>query len=313
MRDFNRKLDKFLKVKIATDKKNRALSPHVTYGVIATPTMSTAYTTTKKNSRNFSMTVSFYNPRFDGSYPKDCHIRHEDNKQKYIMASPERAKSPKRDPILQNNEEPARDFKPSLKQTELTGKMTIFTAEPTVTIRNQGEFNHVHNARSISPKLNGKKTFVNVSNRTCVNDELVDESRRVRKGVSTAPKNPYNPILEGEGPRIKRRNEKTHIRLENSEHARKINDRKALLPSELGASPKGKVFWDTKITLDHSVEAGSPVVKPMQQRFSSPQHAREGVKGILEYQHALPYRGHAVTPKCTSFTFSEMASPMKGK
>jgi len=307
MRDLVRKLDKFVKEKekAASAKKTQGLAPHLTYGILSASTKdgSNTINNKKKNlSRNFSMTVSFFNPRFDNAFPKDYSIRHEDLKQKNVEnASPERYKSPKRDPILQNNTEPTQEFRSTLKLLPQSGKMTIFTEEPTFVTKSRGEFNHVDQARSLSPKIEGKRTFASPER-----NNSPENQRRLRKACKSPQRNLLNPIIEGDPNGVKIVKQRK-LHQEPSEATKLLNERKSALPSELGYSVKGKVFRDTKLTIGVVPIEDDDSKKLIIKRFSSPQHKRgDGMRGLLEYSYSSAFRDEGVSPKCNSIKMSDI-------
>jgi len=309
MRDLNRKLDKFVKEKANSSAKlNRILSPHVTYGVIASPTTATTTITKtsinsrKLNSRNYSMTVSFYNPKFEAGYPKDYSIRHENAKQKSLLkASPERLQSPKRDPILQNNNEPVQNSKPLRRKIPDAGKVTLFTAEPKVTQRAQGQFNLTHNPCIISPRKEGIKTDIPHAKET-----TPERERRIRKKVKVPHANNFDIIVEGDLSHLLHKGRK-HLSPKPSEEVKKLNDRKHFTASERGTSSRGKVFWDSKVGLSaHPIEDESKK-KPQGKRFASPRQSYgDGMKSLLEYDYSLRYREEKLSPKCNHISFADL-------
>jgi len=313
MRDLNRKLDKFVKEKAASSAKlNRMLSPHVTYGVIASPT--TANTTITKNitnikkpnSRNYSMTVSFYNPKYQPGYPKDYSVRHEVAQEKKLnirLASPERIKSPKRDPILQNNDEGVMDMKPSIKHFPNAGQPTMFTAEPKVSQRGVGDFNLLHHPRSISPRrIEGIKTDI-----PHPKENTPEKERRLRKKVKVPHTNNFDIILEGDLSNLINKGRR-HVSPQPHIEAQKFNDRKHLLAADRGTSNRGKVFRDSKVKFGaHPIEIDTEV-KPQGKRFVSPrqQNRADGMKSLVEYEYSLPYREEKLSPKCNHISFADL-------
>jgi len=314
MRDLNRKLDKFVKEKaVSSAKLNRGLSPHVTYGVIASATTASTTTITKNistgntkkpNGRTYSMTVSFYNPKYEPGYPKDFTIRHEAVQQKNIrLGSPERLKSPKRDPILQNNNETAVDVKPLMKHFPNAGKTTMFTAEQKVSQRGQGNFNLVYNARSISPRREAIKTDI-----PHPKEHTPEKERRLRKKVKVPHTNNFDIIVDGDLNSLLHKGRR-HVSPRAPVEAQKFNDKKYFLAAERGTSNRGIFFQESKVSLGaHPIEDNSTIKSPKGKRFASPQSkGADGMKSLVEYGFSLPYREEKLSPKCNHISFANLA------
>jgi len=309
MRDLNRKVEKFLKAKEITSastkaSRDSALTPHVIYGVSSAPKTS-AKIKNNLSTRGFSMTVSFFNPRFDkATFPKEFAIRHEDKKKNMIATSPD--SSPvKRDPILQDNSEQVREPRSCIKFTPLSARTTLFTEEQVYSKKIAGEFNHVYNARSQSPKVESIRT--NIPKRS----DSPDEPRRVLRAVKTPHLIKPNPITEGDLAGVAIRKER--LAPEISEETKKINDRKTVLYADREASKKGKVFRDTNVNFEAEVNAETSKVSSktdrgfLGARLGSPITKREdSISGLLEYKHALTYRDQGVSDKCNNVPMSNL-------
>jgi len=300
MKSSTKKLDKLLgnKPRPVSTKNSINLAPHVTYGVTS-PVTTAASSNSKKNSRNFAMTVSFYNPKYEGGYPKDYSIRHEDKKQKsFVMNSPSRAKSPKRDPILLNNDEPVLDFKPRIKMFAESRTMAMVSEKPSITQKSLcGDFNQSVHPRMHYTKIEQRRPDV----------KRLDESsdtgqyRRLRTATKSPIKNLYNTITEGGDPQSwEKATRRRHIAPHVSEQNLRLNDFKLLRNVDRRVSPtRGKMFRDSSIEItDASFLDRSSMQKPIRERHASPEQVRgDKMRGLLEYSHSLPFRDQNITRK----------------
>jgi hypothetical protein len=298
MKDQIKKITKLPKDKLssASGKKSAPLTPHVTYGISSPSTAATK----KANSRNFSMTVSFFNPKISKPYPQDFVIRHEDLKQKLMVPQSARYASPKRDPILQNGSEGVQTFRSSCRRLPESDKMAMFSEEPTYSKKIQGEFNPITHARSLSPRVEGIRTNIEARR-----EYSPDIFRRQLKTVNNAHQNKPNPITEGDVKGVKLIRSRSPPPFLESQ---RYNDTKSLLPSERGVVSRGRVFWDTKIhintdriELEQQEEATKRYVSPNQHRHKKGQD----MKDIVEYQHAPVFRDEGVTQKVNVVPVSE--------
>jgi len=250
------------------------------------------------------MTVSFINTAKSESFKlKDFAVVHENHVNKYLPTpNTDRARSPKRDPILQNNEEEVHEFKAS-KRTIAT-KTTMFTEEERHSRRHQGEFNDRHEARSQSPRIEGIRTNIAPSR-----DFSTDVKRQLKTIVPNHLKNTFNPIVEGDPKSIKLIKERNHA--EPSEEYQKMMDKKCLLPTERVVSPrvgspKGRVCWETSIPLgEQPLQAyvdKTPVKKQRKLKISN----QESAKDLLEYTYSPKFRDQGVSGKCTNVAASAL-------
>ena len=74
----------------------------------------------------------------------------------------------------------------------MSARTTLFTEEQVYSKKIVGEFNHVHNARSVSPKIESIRT--NITKRS----DSPDQPRRLKKGVKSPHMKNFNPITEGD-------------------------------------------------------------------------------------------------------------------
>lgn len=301
MRDLNRKVEKFVKEKnVASAKKARdsALAPHVIYGVSSGPKTS-AKINKNLTTRSFSMTVSFFNPKFEKNYPKDFAIRHEDKQAGIIAAAPETT-SPRRNPIVQDNNEAVQEFKSTIKCTPLSAKTTIFTEEPAYSRKVAGEYNHVYNARSVSPKVEGIRTQIPTRR-----DNSPEEFRRQKKTVKSPHMKSFNPIVDGDISGIKTVKQRTAPEI--SEATKKINDRNNLLAADLGNSGRGKIFRDTNVTLNSDRTDLDSQRSHLGARLGSPKSKpKDSIQGLMEYNYAPSFRDQGVADKCNNQTISNV-------
>jgi len=300
MRDLNRKLEKFLKEKAEVQKKPKITSTP-SKSTVASPCKPVTATITKKvNCRNFSMTLSFYNnPKFNEQGPRQNYaILHESQKLKSLDTAPltERARSPRRNPIIQDGDEPVQEIRSTLKISPLSGKTTMFTEEPAYSRKMRGEFNGIQSARSLSPRPQGIRT--NIAPVRLQNPE--DQPRQLKTVVVPHMNNVYNPIVEGDPKSVKLIRERNHA--QPSEEYLKMNDKKSILGADRGTSPKGRVFWDTKIPLGSNL---SETYTP-DQKFSSPRKTQpsDGLKDLIEYTYSPTFRDQGVSAKCNSVPIS---------
>jgi len=307
----NRKLDQFIKAKEISIKKSRVVSPHLTYTVTHLPTAATIATSRKSSSRNFSMTVSFYNPRFEKATP-DHIIRHESNQQKFVAASPDRVMSPKRNPILQNNREQVHEPKPTIRCISSTNTQPTESEEYAFASKAKGEYNYVHNTVNFEPRPQGIRTNLSQMREGAEEEQ---PQRRARKGVMNSSMKFLNPITQGHPDSVKLVQKRTAPEI--SEETKKLNDRKVgmslSLANQLG-SPKGKVFWDTNIMLASEPPTTTATSRSQLKKsfntsmeFPAKRHRRaDSMKGVIGYDHSLPYRDQNVTGKCTNVPYSEI-------
>lgn len=315
MKDLNRKPIKFDSKKNSPVKKSQSGASSPVKGFSASPVKSSFGSPAKKgfsttithniNSRRVSMTVSFFNTTKPENFKlKDFAVVHETHVAKYLPApNTDRARSPRRDPILQNNEEEVREFKPS-KRTIPT-KTTMFTEEERHSRKHPGEFNDRHEARSQSPRIEGIRTNI-----APPRDFSADVKRQLKTIVPNHLKNVFNPIVEGDPKSIKPIKERHHA--EPSEEYQRMMDKKCLLPTERVASPrvgspKGRVCWETSIPLgEQPIQAHvekSPVKKQRKFKIGSNQ---ESAKDLLEYTYSPKFRDQGVSGKCTDVAASTL-------
>jgi len=268
--------------------------------------------TVKANGRNMSMNVTVSSPRFDKPAVKDYAIRHEHIQNKNISSpSSPRYLSPKRDPILQNNQEANQEFKCSVKTSPQSKRMTIFDDQPYQPMRSRGEFNQVDNPRGTSPRVEARKNFGSLRYEECSPE--VNE-RRLRKGVKSPNRGLVDPLVGQDV--YNEKLVKPKAPFTPSELLKRLNNRSRLQPCDGQpeiTSPKGRVFKDSTIEIGQrntsaiTMNDQQPVVN---RRLASPQFKKRdavnGMKGLLEYQHAKSYREQPLSPKCSSVPFQDM-------
>jgi len=321
MKSVNRKVEQFVKNKEASARKAKPVAPHLTYKVTHLPTSATVNTSRKSASRPFSMTVSFFNPRFEKG-PGDHLIRHACNQQRMVDVSPDRMFSPKRDPILQNNEETVHEPKPTIRCFSTNREAPPETVDYAFLSKGRGEYNQVDNPVNPEAKPSGKRT--NITRGKQSEDE---QPRRLRRGVVNSSLQMLNPIIQGYRPDGEKLN-KQRSPPEVSEETKRLNAKLLGMTTLTKAnSPKGRVFWDSSITLtmEDSVERTPQNYKSRQslQGFQTQQksfsqstqsiepaakrHRRnESMEDVITYKHALPYRDQVVTRKCNQVPVSEI-------
>jgi hypothetical protein len=238
-----------------------------------------------------------------GPHSKDIAIHHESRIFKNLVAKAD-AKKVSRDPILQNGDEPVYEFRSSIKRLKSADRMSSCADETWQRTKKNGEFNHVYNPRSLEPKPEGIKAFSQVPS------ESKDEYKKnVRKQVRGKSEVRRNPLTEGdETSQVVRRVLKPVE--DTSDHHKKLNDKKFLLPSERGQSSRGQVFRETQIAVvGTDYERGSktdrliPSPRPM---TDMEEKMRGFIKGVLEYDNAPVFRDHEVTNKCTTVKFADL-------
>jgi hypothetical protein len=248
------------------------------------------------------MTVSFFNPRFEKPRHREINIRHESNQHKIIAASPERLWSPKRNPILLNNEEAVHEFKPSIRCVTTSRNDATRTDEYAFISKARGEYNHIHNPVNPDPKPQGKKT--NISQREECSQE---QPRRVRKGVMNASMKFLNPITHGDPDSVTLCKKRSPPEI--SEATKRLNERKIGITFQQATSPRGRVCWDTNISLAMDSATDRSLNKSLTQRLepASKRHRRtDSMKEVIQYSDSLPYRDQVVSGKCTNIPFSEI-------
>jgi len=246
------------------------------------------------------MTVSLVSCKFESAQHRDIALYHEDKMAKVRAGRPQTSdvKSPKRDPITQDNNEPNVEFRSCVKRMPESDKTTIFTDEQKFPSRNKGEFNDLFRARSVSPRVQGiracnpyKEFQPEVKKR-----ELKDVDLPFRKNI-------FNPITEGDPLSIK--TIKTRVQHpEPSAEYQKMNNKLTVLPADLGNSPQGKIFRDTnKILGEEHPEAykeRSPARPKRQYKDRS-----EG-KALIEYSYSPDFRDQGVSGKPTQVPISTL-------
>jgi len=242
---------------------------------------------------------------------KDIAIVHESKIMRNLVERATRGKEiPKRNPILQDGDEPCYKFKSSIRRLASADKMSESMNERIPRARNTGEFNYIYNPPCQDPKAQGVRTFVHHPS------ESADENQRpLRKQVR--PKSEYgrDPIVSGET-NIKRRMRGAGVQ---ADEQKTYNDKKFLLPSERGNSKRGNVFRQMTLTLGdndfsnvaqraQTERAVSPGARPM---TAIQEKMRGYIKGCLEYSSGPAFRDDGITEKCTSATF--VSSPVADK
>lgn len=241
---------------------------------------------------------------------KDIAIVHESKIMQNLVQRASRGKEiPKRNPILQDGDEPCYKFKPSVRRLASADKMSESMNERIPRARNTGEFNYIYNPPCLDPKPQGVRTFV------LHPSESSDENHRpMRKQMR--PKSEYgrDPIVQGET-NIKRRMRGAGVQ---AEEQKTYNDKKFLLPSERGSSKRGQVFRNTTFTLGdndyclgqraQTERATSPPARPL---TAFQEKMRGYIKGCMEYASGPAFRDDGITEKCTSATF--VSSPVADK
>jgi hypothetical protein len=242
-----------------------------------------------------------------GPHSNDIAILHESRIFKNLVAKADAKaenKQIKRNPILQDGDEPCHEFKSSIRRLVSADRMSTCADETFSRSKKTGEYNHVFNPRSLEPKPEGIKAFSQLPSES--RDEY---SKAVRKQVRGKSEVRRNPITEGdETSQVARRVLKPVE--ETSEHQKKYNDKKCFLPSERGTSSRGQVFRESNITIVGSdLTRGSktdrliPSPRPMTE---VEEKMRGFIRGVLEYDNAPEYRDVDVTTKCTTVKFSDL-------
>jgi len=221
------------------------------------------------------------------------------------------AKKVNRDPILQNGgDEPVYEFRSSIKRLKSADRMSTCADENWAKSKKVGEFNHVYNPRGLDPKPQGIKAFSQVPSES--RDEY---TRSVRKQVRGKSEVRRNPLTEGDVTSQVARRVLKPVE-DTSDHHKKLNDKKFLLPSERGTSSRGQVFRETQFTIGTDyTDRGSktdrliPSPRPM---TDMEERMRGFIKGVIEYDNAPIYRDQDVTNKCTTVKFSELLKQQEG-
>jgi len=239
-----------------------------------------------------------------GPHSKDLAIHHESRIFKNLVAKAD-AKRVNRDPILQNGEEPVYEFRSSIKRLKSADRMSTCADENWAKSKKVGEYNHVFNPKSLEPKPQGIKAFTQLPSES--RDEYTKGVRKQVRGKSEVRR---NPLTEGdETSQVARRVLKP---VEDcSDHQKKYNDKKFLLPSERGTSSRGQVFRETQISVVGSdmAERGSKTDRliPSPRPVTEMEEKMRGfIKGVLEYDNAPEYRDVGVTNKCTTVKFADL-------
>jgi len=219
------------------------------------------------------------------------------------LETPNKKQNVKRDPILQDNNEPTKEFKPSKRP--MSAERTAPPKEE-VRAKARGDFNHVYNPRSDEEKPQGIKAFV------VMPPQSTDENpRRISKGVRHKSElRQRNPLVEGDAASMEIRRSKRPV-TPTSDH-QKMNEKKFLLPAERGASPQGKLFRDSTFNVgemefasmgsqtERYTSTPSRPITPMETKM------RGHIKGVLEYEGGPNYRDHVISDKCQTIKFVDI-------
>jgi len=218
-------------------------------------------------------------------------------------------------PILQNNKEAAEEFKSTVKTSPHSKRMTMFDEQPYQAIRSRGEFNHVDNPRGYSPRTESRKTYGNLRFEEC----SPDNSKRIRKGVKSPNRGLVDPLTGQDS--YNEKLVKPKAPFVPSELLKKLNNRARLHPCDGQpevTSPKGRVFKDSAIEIGQRNTSAITVMEQqpcVNRRLSSPQFKKRdavnGMKGIMEYQHASAYRDQPMSPKCNYIPFNNMVKEIE--
>jgi len=236
---------------------------------------------------------------------KDIAILHESRIFKTLVAKANNAKLVKRDPILQDGDEPVHEFRSSIRRLKSADRLSTCADETLTRSKKVGEFNHVYNPSSQDPKPQGIKAFAQVPSES--RDEYKKTIRKQIRGKSEVRR---NPITEGdETSQVVRRVLKPVT--DTSDHHQKLNDKKFFLPSERGFSSRGQVFRETQIAVvgNDYFERGSKTDRLVQspRPLTEMQEKMRGyIKGVIEHENAPEFRDHDVTNKCTTIKFSDL-------
>jgi hypothetical protein len=242
-----------------------------------------------------------------GPHTKDIAILHESRIFKSLVAKADakaETKQIKRNPILQDGDEPVHEFKSSIRRLKSADRMSTCADENFSRSKKVGEYNHSYNPRPLDPKPQGIKAFSQ-----CPSESRDEYQKAVRKQVRGKSEVRRNPLTEGdETSQVARRVLKPVQ--EVSDHQKKYNDKKSLLPSERGTSSRGQVFREQQISVVGSdLNRGSktdrliPSPRPM---TDMEEKMRGFIRGVLEYDNAPVYRDVDVTTKCTTIKFSDL-------
>lgn len=239
---------------------------------------------------------------------RDLAILHESKIfKKLLSAAKSKTDFERRDPILQNNNEPAHAFKSSIRRLASADRMSECRDENIKRARGTGEFNYIYNPPNQSPRVESIKTFVRAP------PESEDENyKRLRKPVRHRSEFRRDPINEGEQPStIGRRARKPQVEVDSIQKV--FNDRKFLLPAERGNSKRGQVFQRTFTLgdLESPTAAGSKsaretVESPRRPLTALEEKMRGTMKGILEYENGPVFRQEVVTEKINRVLQTEL-------
>jgi len=208
--------------------------------------------------------------------------------------------SPKRNPILQDNNEETMKLSSGYKRTAASNKVTINDdAKPLFTAKSRGKFNpkFEHPEERVKPK--GIRTGIDPPLKKNKNDE--DLFRRSKKSVDNPNWLKCNPIVEGDHRWVE------HARCKSVEknisfETQRLNDSRYVLPSDRTErrrkSPhSGRVFREQKFNIfvphdPYWSAAKTPHPFETKIKFGT-------VKGVIQYESALPYRDYGITPNPT--------------
>jgi len=257
------------------------------------------------NNRRFSMTVSLVqNCKFDSAQHKDFVVYHESKVDKCLTSRGTTAnvnRSPRRDPILQHNDEtPIPDFRTALKRLPETDRMATFTEEIKYSAKKQGEFHDLLRARSVSPKIEGI--------RMCnpYKEHQPEIKKRELKEVDLPfRRNIFNPITEGDPLSIAPIKTRV-VHPEPSEEYQKMMNRKTHLPSSLVAaltSPRGRVHRESNKIIGDQIPEALNIASPSKRR--QPKKELESKK-LIEYSYSPDFRDQGVSGKCTQVPIANL-------
>jgi len=284
----------------------RALSPDLHKGIFTPQKSERLYTQgAKPNTRNMSASNGFFSSRAVPNKHLELQIHHE-TKQLRVSEATRTTESttlgsPRRNPILQDNDEPSDAFKPSVKRIEGAGDATLFTAEDKPRNVKPGEYHPVHNAKVKKEKVSSIMKIHFSPSKS--HHEL---KKRELKAVKSA-RETFNPIVDGDPKSVK------PVKIRNfdqeiSDHSAKHNEKKFMLPADrkfsnrlLNSGPS-----PTKARLNLHPEdvelAQQSAPSTIKVDYNTKVHPmvkkhRGEIGGVLSYDTALPYRHDGVTDK----------------
>jgi len=252
-----------------------------------------------------SLTPNVCKPKESASFARgrEIAVLHESKIFRKLLDAASKKEVQRRDPILQNNSEPAQIFRPCVRRLASSDRMSENKDELFRRTKKTGDFNERFNPRNPDPKPEGIKTYIHAPS-----ESEVENYRFCFKSVRGVSEVRRDPIIDGDfRSGIIRHARKP--RAEEESVQQRMNDKRYLLPADRGASVQGQVSNQTFNFGE--AEPVTPVAGSQSSRsLSRPRpltaqqlKMRGSIKGVLEYEEGPRFRQDVVTGKINSMSY----------